>query len=63
MEAGPLVRFHLVKALNKLRVNYPRLRFPRESVDAALIEETRSYYAAVPDPRDTEASPAGERSR
>ena len=47
VRADPLVKYHLVKALNKLHTNYPRLRFPREKVDASLIEETRSYYAAV----------------
>ena len=47
MQADPLLRYHLVKALNKLRANYPRLRFPHENVDAALIEETKSYYEAA----------------
>ena len=45
--ADPLMKYHLVKALNKLHASYPRIRFPRERVDASLIEETRSYYSAV----------------
>ncbi len=41
----PELTFYVMKALNKLRARHPELRFPAESVDAALVEQTRMYYA------------------
>ena len=40
----PLLRYHVMKALNKLRGQYPDLQFDPQQVDTWLIEETRSYY-------------------
>ena len=40
----PLVKYPAVKALNKLRARYAELHFDERRVDAALIEETQSYY-------------------
>ncbi len=40
----PLLRYHVMKALNKLREQYPELRFDPTQVHSWLIEETQSYY-------------------
>lgn len=40
----PRLRYYIVKALNTLRNAGTDLKFDRERVHAALIEETRSYY-------------------
>jgi hypothetical protein len=38
------LRFRVVKALNKLRKKYPELRVDERRVDAAFVEETKTYY-------------------
>jgi AAA family ATP:ADP antiporter len=38
------LKYHVVKALNRLRKNYPGLEFKPDRVNAALIDESRSYY-------------------
>jgi AAA family ATP:ADP antiporter len=38
------LRFRVVKALNKLRANYPDLVIEQNRVDEAFVEETRMYY-------------------
>ncbi len=43
-ELNPLLRYHVMKALNKLRANHPDLQFNQQQVDTWLIEETQSYY-------------------
>ena len=40
----PQVRYPAVKTLNQLRTRYRQLRFDEKTIDAALIDETRSYY-------------------
>ncbi|UCD63480.1 MAG: hypothetical protein JSW34_12140 [Candidatus Zixiibacteriota bacterium] len=40
----PALKYHVVKALNRLRSGYPHLKFDEQRVDQALIEETRCYY-------------------
>ncbi|MEC4680256.1 MAG: Npt1/Npt2 family nucleotide transporter, partial [Nitrospirota bacterium] len=40
----PVLKYHVIKALNKLRGQYPELRFDKQQVDMWLIEETKSYY-------------------
>jgi len=40
----PVLKYHVIKALNKLRGQYPELRFDTHQVDMWLIEETKSYY-------------------
>ena len=42
--ADPTLKYHLIKALNKLRARYQQLRFDQSKVDATLIQETKSYY-------------------
>jgi ATP/ADP translocase len=41
---NPRLKYHVVKALNRLRKNYSGLYFRQEKVNTALIEESRSYY-------------------
>jgi HEAT repeat protein len=43
----PEMKYHLVKALNKMRSKYPELSFDERMVDQALIAETRSYYETI----------------
>ncbi len=38
------LRFRIVKALNKLRKQYPDLTIAEDRVDAAFIDETKTYY-------------------
>ncbi|MCP4566268.1 MAG: hypothetical protein GY841_01670 [FCB group bacterium] len=38
------LNYHLVKALNRMRNSYPDLKFDKQLVQAAVIDETRSYY-------------------
>lgn len=40
----PRLKYHVVKALNRLRKNYSGLYFKQERVKAAIIEESSSYY-------------------
>ena len=40
----PVLQYPVVKALNKLRTQYPELRYNTQQVDRWLIEETQSYY-------------------
>lgn len=40
----PILRYDVIKALNKLRGQYLELRFDTQQVDMWLIEETKSYY-------------------
>lgn len=41
------LRFRVVKALNKLRRNYPDLVIAHQSVDAAFVDETKMYYEVL----------------
>ncbi|MEJ2721916.1 MAG: Npt1/Npt2 family nucleotide transporter [bacterium] len=41
------MRFHVIKALNALRSRHPDLKFGHESLDAALLDETVSYYTIL----------------
>lgn len=34
----------IIKALNKLRIDYPELRFEKQVVDAGILDETKKYY-------------------
>ena len=43
----PAMKYHVIKALNYLRANYPRLKFNHEALGDALIEETESYYTIL----------------
>jgi HEAT repeat protein len=45
--AEPTLRYHVIKALNSLRANYPDLGFSHEALNGALIDETESYYAIL----------------
>jgi len=38
------LRNQIVKALNKLRINYSELRFEKHAVDAGILDETNKYY-------------------
>ena len=40
----PVLRYPVTKALNKLRTQYPELRFDKQQVDRRLTEEIKSYY-------------------
>ena len=40
----PLLRHLVIKALSKIRGQYPNLRFDLQQVETWLIEETQSYY-------------------
>jgi AAA family ATP:ADP antiporter len=42
--ADSLIRFRVVKALNKLRNGYPDLKIKDDAIDAAFVEETKIYY-------------------
>jgi len=43
----PAMKYHVIKALNYLRANYPRLRFNHAALGSALVEETESYYTIL----------------
>jgi len=43
----PAMKYHVIKALNYLRANYPGLRFNHEALGSALLEETESYYTIL----------------
>jgi HEAT repeat protein len=43
----PAMKYHVIKALNYLRANFPRLRFNHEALGSALLEETESYYTIL----------------
>jgi hypothetical protein len=45
VESG--TKFHVIKALNAIRVRYPELKFASESLDDALLGETESYYTIL----------------
>jgi ATP/ADP translocase/HEAT repeat protein len=40
----PRLKYHVVKAMNRLKKNYPALEFEQDKVNEALIEESKSYY-------------------
>jgi ATP:ADP antiporter, AAA family len=42
-----LIKYHIVKSLNKLRDRYPDLQFGDEKIEKALVSETKSYYEIV----------------
>jgi hypothetical protein len=46
-DVEPPLKFWVVKALNRLRKDYPELKFNEEAVDAALLRETKTYYEIV----------------
>ncbi|MEE8577617.1 MAG: HEAT repeat domain-containing protein, partial [candidate division Zixibacteria bacterium] len=41
------LKYYVVKALNRLRTNYPDLKFDESRVDEALMVETKGYYEIV----------------
>jgi len=41
------VRYHVIKALNTLHTRYAELRFEHDSLNNALLDETRSYYTIL----------------
>ena len=43
-DVEPQLKFWVVKALNRLRKDYPEFKFNEEAVDAALLAETKTYY-------------------
>ncbi|MCP4724164.1 MAG: hypothetical protein GY863_03965 [bacterium] len=43
-EPEPLLRYSIIKALNKLRVNQADLKFDDEKIDETLLNETQDYY-------------------
>ncbi|UCG51004.1 MAG: HEAT repeat domain-containing protein [Candidatus Latescibacterota bacterium] len=42
-----VIKYHVIKALNNLRVRSLELKFPREPITDALLEETESYYTIL----------------
>lgn len=46
-EADPTLHFQTIRALGKMRADYPRLRFSRDEVDRLLDWETRQYCIRV----------------
>ena len=44
----PPLRFHVMKALNKIRGKNPELQFNRQQIERLLIEETKAYYQNLP---------------
>ncbi len=57
----PRLKYWVVKALNRLNKKYPDLEFPRQEIDRAMMEETRSYYHVqqiLRHCRDTDGDPA-----
>ncbi len=43
----PLIKYYIIKALNKLRSKYRELKYDRKKIDSALIKETMSYYEVL----------------
>jgi HEAT repeat protein len=58
----PAMRYHVIKALNYLRANYPGLRFGHEALGSVLLEETESYYTIL-QILDLEGQPEGDAGR
>ena len=46
-QAPPALRYHRIKALNKLRDQASELIFDTRQVDAVLVQEIRSYYEVL----------------
>ena len=46
-QAPPALRYHRIKALNKLRDQASELIFDARQVDAVLVQEIRSYYEVL----------------
>ncbi len=44
--AAPGLRQAIIRALNALRNNYPKLEFPKDDIAAAISKEASSYYTA-----------------
>lgn len=42
-----LIKYHIVKSLNKLRDRYPDLQFGDEEIERALVSESKSYYEII----------------
>jgi AAA family ATP:ADP antiporter len=40
----PFLGHRAIKALNKMRVQFPRLSFTRDAIDLAILDELRDYY-------------------
>jgi AAA family ATP:ADP antiporter len=39
-----LLRYEIIKALNKLRVKFPLLKFDKQHIEARIMDETEQYY-------------------
>jgi AAA family ATP:ADP antiporter len=39
-----LLRYQIIKALNKLRARFPLLKFEKQFIDARILDETEHYY-------------------
>ena len=42
-----ILRYQTLKALNKLKVNFPILEFDQKAIDNKIMEETRNYYKII----------------
>jgi AAA family ATP:ADP antiporter len=42
-----LLRHEIIRALNRLKVNFPNLKFHRESINQQIIDETKYYYKVL----------------
>jgi len=43
----PSLKYYLIKALNKIRKNYPGLKIKEKNIDTLLIKQTRQYYETL----------------
>jgi AAA family ATP:ADP antiporter len=41
------LRYEVLKALNKLKVNFPELNFDQNKIEKEIIKETRNYYTIL----------------
>jgi len=42
-----LLRFQIIKALNKLKAKFPILKFDEQSIEEKILDETRNYYKTL----------------
>ncbi len=46
-QSNLLLRYEIIRALNKLKFNFPDLKFHRESINQLIIDETKYYYRVL----------------
>lgn len=44
---APDLKYHVVKALNRMRARYPHLRFASDELQSFLVLETKSYFELI----------------